>query len=218
MAKLQKNSNSMMTKLLFRLLPVQILLALIGSVNGFISSIFAGNFIGETAMNAVGLYAPINQLLSSITGMLLTGSTILCGKHMGENEIKKMRGVFSLDMILTTCISIVAIMVIVIMAVFNLTGLMTGDGEAREILNIYMLGQAIGVFPLLMGGQLSSFLSLENKVQRTTIASIVYIIVNLVFNYLFIQVLQMGAFGLALASSLGMWVFLLIQAQYFLSG
>jgi Na+-driven multidrug efflux pump len=72
--------------------------------------------------------------------------------------------------------------------------------------------------PLLLGGSFAAFLSIENKGRRTLIASLVYIVVNIALNYLFVQVLKMQAFGLALASSLGLWVFLGVQAQVFLSG
>ena len=47
--------------------------------------------------------------------------------------------------------------------------------------------------------------------------SLVYIAVNVVLNILFVQVLRLEAFGLALSSSLGLWVFFAMQAQYFLS-
>ncbi len=74
-----------------RLLPVQILLAAVGSINGIVSSFFASNYIGVDAMSAVGLYSPINMLLSAVTLMLAGGSAILCGKYMGRNEQEKMR-------------------------------------------------------------------------------------------------------------------------------
>ena len=41
---------------------------------------------------------------------------------------------------------------------------------------------------------------------------------NLLFNYIFVQVLGMQEFGLALAASLGSWVYMAVEAQYFLSG
>ena len=50
------------------------------------------------------------------------------------------------------------------------------------------------------------------------IASLSYIGANLALNFLFVQLLHWEAFGLALASSLGLWVFFGIQAQHFLSG
>ena len=58
---------------MFRLLPIQILLALIGSVNAIVSSLFAGNFIGPRAMAAVGLYGPVAMLLGALSTMMAGG-------------------------------------------------------------------------------------------------------------------------------------------------
>ena len=71
----------------------------------------------------------------------------------------------------------------------------------------------IGLVPLIVGQQLSAFLSLENRTRRTIIASVAFILTNLALNFLFVQVMRLEAFGLALASSLGLWVFFAIQAQ-----
>ena len=50
---MNQNANAkMVTKLLFRLLPIQILLAAISAVNGIVSSFFASNYIGVAAMSA----------------------------------------------------------------------------------------------------------------------------------------------------------------------
>ena len=106
------------------------------------------------------------------------------------------------------------ILVIIKLFVFDLTGFLAKDPVVRPIFNRYLLGQAIGVFPMIMGNQLASFLSLENKGNRTVFASVVYIVVNLVLDYFFIKVLDLQAFGLALASSLGLWVFFAIQACF----
>ena len=51
-----KDANTkVVSKLMFRLLPIQILLAAVGSINGIVSSYFASNYIGISAMSVVGL-------------------------------------------------------------------------------------------------------------------------------------------------------------------
>ena len=208
----------MVTKLMFRLLPIQILLAAVSSVNGIVSSFFATNYVGVDAMSAVGLFSPINMLVTSIGTLLAGGSVILCGKYMGRNERGRMQNVFSLNLLLTAMISAVFIVLYALAGSLDLTGFLTSDEAVRPLFNRYLLGQAIGVFPLLLGMQLPAFLSLENRGRLTMAASVVFIVVNIALNFLFVQTLRMEAFGLALASSLGMWVFAIIEAQHFLSG
>lgn len=206
------------TILLFRLLPFQILLAVVGAVNGIISSFFASNYVGMHAMSAVGLYAPLNMLLAALSTMLVGGASILCGKYIGQNQQEKLQNAFSLDLLLSMLLAILFTILFLVMGALDLTGFLTRDEAVRPLLNRYLIGQSIGVIPFVLSSQLTAFLSLENRGKRTSIASLVYILTNLVLNFVFVQVLHLEAFGLALASSIGMWVFLGVQAQFFLRG
>ena len=94
----------MVTKLMFRLLPVQILLAAVGAVNGIVSSFFASNFVGVDAMSAVGLYGPLQLLLQAVSVTLTGGSVILCGRYMGRNDLSKLQGTFSLTVSVATAL------------------------------------------------------------------------------------------------------------------
>ena len=212
------SNMKMITKLLFRLLPIQILLAAVGAVNGIVSSYFATNYVGVDAMSAVGLYSPVNMLITSLSYILVSGSVILCGEYLGKNRRDEMQGVFSLTLSLSVAVGFLFTILYVFLGLFNLTGFMTNDPVVRPLFNQYLLGQAAGLIPLLLGNCFASFLSLENKWKLTFTASLIYIAVNLLLNYIFVCLLRLEAIGLALASSLGMWVFMAVQARYFFSG
>ncbi len=214
----QKANTGMVTKLMFRLLPVQILLAAVGSVNGIVSSYFATNFVGIDAMSAVGLYNPLNMLVTAISTVITGGAVILCGKYMGTNEQDKLKNVFSLTLLISSTIAAVITALFLVFGLFGLTGFYAADPAVKPFFERYLLGQAVGVLPLLLGSSFSAFLSLENKGKITFAASVVYIFVNVLLNYVFVQLLQMEAFGLALASAAGLWVFMLIQMPYYLTG
>jgi len=208
----------MTSKLLFRLLPVQILLAAIGTINGIVSSLFASNSVGLEAMSAVGLYNPINQIVIAMNMLLVGGALILCGKYLGGNEIDKMQNTYSLSILIALAFSFLVTFVLLLIGIFDLSGFLTTDPVIRPLLNQYLIGQAVGVIPYVIGGLLSSFLLLENRSRLARIASIVYILDNILLNYLFVHVLHLQALGLALASSLGLWIFCIMQVQFFFSG
>ena len=214
----QRSNTKMLTKLMFRILPVQILLAAVGAVNGIVSSFFATNFVGIDAMSAVGIYSPINLLIQAVSMVLFGGSVILCGKYMGQNQQEKLQKCFSVNIILTFIISALFIIAFIVMGLFDLTGFLAKDEAVRPLFNSYLLGQAIGILPFFLGNQLPAFLSLENKSRRTIVASLVYIVVNLILNFIFVKVLKLEAFGLALASAIGLWIFMGVQAQCFFTG
>lgn len=207
-----------LTRLMFRLLPIQVTLAAVGAVNGIVSSFFATNFVGIDAMSAVGLFSPIQLLITAVSLMISGGSVILCGKYLGQNQQEKLQNVFSLNLLLSALLSALFLSAFLILGGFDLTGFFSEDAKVRPLFNRYLLGQSVGVFPLLVGNQLPAFLEMENRGRRTFAASLSYIGVNLALDFLFVQLLHWEAFGLALASSLGLWVFFFVEAQYFLSG
>ena len=217
---MEKNlsGTAMLAKLMFRLLPVQILLAAAPAVNALVAGFFASNFVGIDAVGAVGLYAPIGMLLNAISTMLVGGAVILCGKSMGRNEQDELHNLFSLDLIVSAAVSLLFTGAFLVLGFFDLTGFLVRDPGVRALLDRYMIGQALGVFPLLMGNQLTAFLSLENKSRRTLAASLVFMAVNPVLSVLFVIVLRLEALGLALASAGSTWAFFAVQAAHFLGG
>ena len=208
----------MVTVLLFRLLPVQILIAAVGTVNSIVSGLFAGNFVGEAAMSAIALYGPIRLLMTALNVMLFGGSTILCGRYLGRNQQEKIQSLFSLDIFLAAASGTVFCLVMLVISSSGLSAFMIQDDSVRVVFNQYLLGQAVGVLPFFLGRQLSVFLTMRNQINLTTIASLIMIAVNALLNLLFVAVLHWGAFGIALAFSLGNWAFFAVQALYLLRG
>lgn len=215
--KLKDQPSRIVTGLMFRLLPIQILLAVIGSVNGIVSSLAAVNFIGSSAMTAVGLYGPVGMLIGAVSTVLTGGSQILCGKYMGKNLVEKMQNVFSLNMVISAAVSLLFSAFLLVISAFSLSGFLARDPATRPDFNSYALGQAAGVLPMVLTGQFSAFLSLENQNRRVTVSSLICIGAHLAFNALFVIVLRMGVLGLSLASSLSMWAFCIAEAGYFFS-
>ncbi len=215
-ATVHTSDSQMVTALLFRLLPLQILLAAVGTVNGIVSGLFAGNFVGEAAMSAIALYSPIRLLMNALSALLFGGSTILCGRYLGRNQQEKIQSLFSLDIFLAAASGTVFCLVMIMISNSDLSAFLTHDDSVRTVFNQYLLGQAVGVLPFFLGRQLSVFLTMRNQINLTTIASLIMIAVNALLNLFLVTVLHWGAFGVALAFSLGNWAFFAVEAQYFL--
>ena len=213
----EKANTRMLTQVMLRLLPVQILLIAIGSINGLVSGLFATNSISDYAMSVVALYYPFGMLVGAIGIMLTGGVTILAGKCMGRGDFEKLKVLFSIDTAGAVVFGAVVTAGLLAMGIFGLTGFFTTDPLVQPLFNVFLIGQSIGILPQLLGNQLAAFLSLENNLRRATAASLVCIGMNVLLCFLFIQVLNMEVFGLALASALGLWSYFLVEAQYFLS-
>ena len=213
-----KANDKVISKQFFRLLPVQILLIVIPNLNGFISGLFATNKIGADAMSAIATYAPISQFLMSVGMMMMGGSQILCGKYMGRNEIERTQSIFSLDLLFIVVVSVAGSVVLGICGASDLLKFVNSDAAVRHLFNRYLLGSCIGLLPMLVGNQLSAFLSMEMQGRRSTIATAIFVVINLVLTFLFLNVMHMDVIGIALASSIGYWAYLLIQLEYYVKG
>ena len=169
-------------------------------------------------MAAIGLYSPITILVFAIGMLFAAGSQLLSSKYMGKHQIDHTQAVFTLNIIVTFIIGAILAASHVLVIPSGLTDALSDDPVVTAYLDQYLLGKAIGVLPLMLSMQLSAFLSVENQVRRTSVAGIIFVIANLAFHVLFVGILHMDAFGLALAGSLGSWVFIVPLAQPYVTG
>ena len=202
--------------LFFSLLPYQILLIVINAVNGIVDGLFASNAVGQDAMTAIGLYAPMTHFLYALSIMLLSGSQFLYGVYIGQKP-ERVQSAFSVDLVVSFVVSVLTSAVMVLAVATDATRVMMGDPAKRDLFNRYLIGQAIGIPGLVLGQQLFAFLSIENQTKRTTAASIVCFASNGILDALFTVVIPLGTFGLGLASSVSEWLFFGVQVIYFLS-
>ena len=212
-----KTDEQMISKLFFKLLPVQILLVAVGSINSLIDGAMAGHFIGPAAMAMIGLYAPAVKIIETINAVLLGGSQILCGQFLGKNQIDRTRSVFSLDMSLLLMISAV-LTAVGILIPGTAAGILGADVETRRGLIDYIIGMAPGILPWLMSMQLTAFLQIEQQQRRTYVAMGVMAAVNIGLDYLLIHELHMGMLGLGLATSLSYWAAFAVLGSYYFTG
>ena len=216
--KIGSNDYSLLTKLYFGLLPYQVLLLIINAMNGIIDSLFASNFIGKTAMSAIGLYSPITHLLFAVSIVLVSGSQLLAGEAMGRNQTEEVHRVFSTDVVTAVIISLISSGLLILFSVTGITNFLVSSQPERDAVKMYVIGQSFGIPALVLGQQLFAFLSMENQTKRTTTASIACIITNIIMNSLLVGVLKLGTLGLGLGSSAGLWAFLLVMAHFYISG
>ena len=216
-AKKLLSDDRLLTRTFFKLLPYQMLMIAISSVNSIVDSLYASNAIGKAAMSAIGLYNPINHFLYAAGMMLVSGAQILYGRYISK-EHEHIQSIFSVNILFSTLLSLALTVLMALSAATGITRVFTTVEPDLTMFNQYLLGQSVGIIPLIVGQQLFAFLSLENQSKRTMTASIACFLVNAVMDHLLIVVFDMGILGLGLASALSAWVFFGIQAAWYLRG
>ena len=218
MAKKEATSTQMTSHLMFSLLPLQVLLAVVGYLNDIISTLFASNAVGADSMAAIGLYTPVTKAMTAAYMLLTAGATVLCTRYMGKNRMDKIQSTFSLTIVLGCIVGLVAAAAHVVAGILFQTVLLEQDPVVNALFAQYLFGKAVGTLPYVLGYLFVTYLSMENKLKLTTVASVAYVIANLAFHALFVLAFRMEALGLSLAASLGSWVYLAFLAQYYLRG
>ena len=212
----KKADSKIISNMFFKLLPVQIILVAVTSLNSIIDSAMAGNLIGPQALTAIGFFWPVITFMNMVTAILSGGATILCGKFMGKNQTERSKSVFTLDVLVVLSVS--AILTLFSLLLPDILGYCLGArGDIIRPVADYLRGYALGYFPILMASQLSSFLQLERAERLTYVATAVMMILNAFLDYYLVGVMGMGLFGLGLATTISSWVFFIIQAVYYFS-
>ena len=204
-------------QLFFSMVPVQILLVMCGGVSVIIDSAFASNLIGPDAMAAAGLYGPLAKFLDTVNALMFGGAQIMCGKYLGENVLKRAKSIFTLDMVTTVMLGLAGTVLFMFFPNIASGFCVKPDNPLAGDLMIYLTGLATGVIPYLVGTQLLAFLQLEKK-EKLGFAGIGgMFVLNAVLDYVFIAVMDMGIYGLGLATAVSNWVPVLVAGIYFMS-
>ena len=210
----QDRSNTMLSRLFFRLLPIQILLVAMGAINSIVDGAVAGRFISAETVGVIGLFYSMVQVISAVNSVLLGGTAVLCGRYMGRGEMQKTRGVFSLNLTASLLIGTLLTAVCVLFP-GQLADALGANEALRKPLMDYTAGFAVGIIPQLLAGQLASFLQMERQDKLGYIGIGTMLMVNIVLDVLFVAVFRLDVIGLALATALANWAYFLILLSYY---
>ncbi len=208
------HSHEMTRRLFFRLLPVQIAIVAMGSVNAIVDGVIAARCIDAATVGVVGLYYTMIRILEASGSVLLGGATVLSGRYLGSGQIDKTRGVCSLGVAMAVLIGAV-LTAVSFLAPGTLAGWLGANEQLKGALTDYIRGYAVGIIPQLLAQLLTATLQLERQDRRGQIGITVMVVCNVLLDILFIVVLKMGVFGLALATSVANWAHFLVLAQYY---
>ena len=207
----------MFKRLFFKLLPVQILILAMGSINSIVDGAVAGRFIDAESVGVIGLYFTMVNVLAAVGSVLLGGSSILCGRYMGRGDIEKTDSLFSLNLTLATIVGVIlsAVSLLIPGPLANALG---ASPELKNALVSYIRGYGFGIVPLLLAQQTAMFLQLERKSRLGYIGVAAMIVSNIVLDIVLVEFLDMGTFGLALSTSISNWIYFLILVSYYFTG
>lgn len=167
-----------------------------------VDGIFVSRFVGTTALSAVNMIYPLVSIQMAICIMFASGGSAIIAKKFGEKKEKEARQNFSL-------IVLVVVLIGILFAIF-------GNVFIEEILHIlgvsnaqYELCRSYAVIILMFAPAFflqtafQTFFVTAGKPTIGLICTIAAGISNIVFDYLFIVVCNMGIAGAAWGTGIG---------------
>ena len=212
----EKDNMAMISKVFFRLFPVQVAIVAMGSINSLVDGIIAGRFIDAGTVGVVGLYYTVVRILEAAGSVILGGVAVLSGRSLGAGKIDETRGICSLGFAMAFLIGSV-LTILSFVAPRTIAGLLGADETLVGPLATYIIGYGIGIIPQLLSQQLSASLQLERKEKLSQAGVFVMIACNVALDIILVAVLDMGIWGLALATSIANWAYFLVLGSYYLS-
>lgn len=174
---------------------------------GIVDGLFVSNFMDAKAIASVGVVKSIFSLTGIVSGILSVGMQSRCAQELGKGDIKSFRRIFSSMFYISVITSLIS-MILLMVAARPVAILMGASGNGAELADgavRYLRGIGIGVPALVLAPFLSSACQLDSAKSMVRKSGIIYFVGNCSFDYLAVK-LNMGEFGIGLATSLAMYL------------
>ena len=181
------------------------------AAHGVINRIFVGQTLGEVGIAAITVTLPIVTIMMAVGMAIGIGSNTLIAIRLGEKrgeEAEKIVG----QALLLFGIAGIAFMMFGLMFQETLLKLFGTSDRVMPSAKMYLTIMLCGAFFQMIAFGGSGFLRSEGKTHVAMFTMLIMVVLNIVFDYLFLIVLRTDVWGAALATALSQvfasaWVF-----------
>lgn len=176
--------------------------------------IIVGNFVGDTALAAVGASAPLTMLFVALAIGLANGSAIVAGQYFGAGKVGEMRRTVSTSIIMMVCLGAVFSVVGVVVARPMMSGIMSVGEEYLEYAVSYFSIYAIGLVFQFAYNIFAAILRALGDSKATLYFLIISSVTNIVLDLLFVVAFRWSVAGAAIATVISQAVSAVCAAVY----
>lgn len=218
--KQQSHSENLGTKPIGKLLIQQSVPASIGilvmSLNILVDTIFVGNWIGSIAIAAINVVLPVSFFIAALGMAIGIGGSSIISRALGANDKLKALKTFG-NQITITIILTTLLVGFGLYFINDLIPAFGGKGDIFEPAKIYYRIVLYGVPLLALCMMGNTVIRAEGKPKFAMNAMIIPSVSNLVLDYIFINVLEMGMHGAAWATTISYGMCFAYVLWFFLS-
>jgi len=193
-------SESISKLLIKQALPASIGI-LVMSLNILVDTIFVGQWIGSTAIAAINVVLPVSFFIAALGMAIGVGGSSIISRALGANNQSKALKTFGNQITLTLVLTIV----MVLLGLWFADGIVPafgGKGNILEPAKIYYIIVLYGVPFLALSMMGNTVIRAEGKPKFAMYAMMIPSVGNLVLDYVFINLLDLGMAGAAWATTI----------------
>ena len=186
------------------------------SLYTIIDGIFVSRFVGQSALSAINITLPLICLTYGVAVMLATGGSAIVAKKFGEGKSLEAKQNFSLIVGFSVLLSLILMMI----ELLCMPTILNWLGATENLYSYcYEYGILITLFvPMAMLKSLFEFFMITaNQPKLGLINTVIGGVTNIILDYVFIAVLDLGIAGAALATGIGMTIPSVIGVIYFMN-
>ena len=197
-------SNSFSSESIGKLLIKQALPASIGilvmSLNILIDTIFVGHWIGSQAIAAINVVLPVSFFIAALGMAIGIGGSSIISRALGANDKSKALITFGNQISMTIILTLILVFFGLIY-IDNIIPVFGGKGTIFEPAKIYYRIVLYGVPFLALSMMGNTVIRAEGKPKFAMYAMMIPSVTNLLFDYIFINIMDLGMTGAAWATT-----------------
>lgn len=173
---------------------------LVMSLNILIDTIFVGNWIGSIAIAAINVVLPVSFFIAALGMAIGIGGASIISRALGAGDKEQALSTFG-NQISVTLILTITMVVVGLTFVNDIIPAFGGKGEIFDPAKVYYQIVLYGVPVLALCMMGNTVIRAEGNPKFAMIAMIIPSVSNLLLDYLLINVLDLGMYGAAWATT-----------------
>lgn len=169
------------------------------------------NLIGTNALSAINLTAPVIQVVTAVSTMLATRGSAVIMKKMGEQKVSEAREDFTFLILVNAAVGFV-MCALGYLAMGPFFAGMNLSAEVAGYCVEYLSRYLLFTVPILLMNNFTLYMIASEKATLSLVCSVTGGVLNMVLDYVFIGVLDMGIGGAAV--TIIMYVLMFVSSLY----
>lgn len=215
----QNQRESVFVRKSFRRFFVPSLLSCLGiAVGGLADCVFVGNAIGPVGLTAISIGQPVYMVFNTISYSLSIGGSIHYSTALSEGRAEDGNRIF--NNVLRTALAIYIVLcslgLIFLPQVLTFLGAGAPGTEVWDNCEQLVRAQLLLVPVMYCQGPFMYFINSDNNPKLSSLAFVTSNTIDVIFNYVFVVVMDLGVAGSVYSTGLGAGVMVLISLTHFI--